>query len=419
MTLVELRRIKKRIEEYASCAQMMRQDIRWVFSDAFLFEFEGRVNPKSPRWVSFVNVFCNARIVFWLIFIAAIPFLLISVIALKFRFDWSQSGSYGNMSATGKDIFVGFGAAAELPILSWYQFKRSGPPLYIQSARTLRQWINITSFDVLVITLTKFYEGHTALRTLPSGLRPLRLKLQWSLVKHVGLYSYWYSGFRKLREANISDEVLFIHSGLSAFAAVDVGLNVKFIAHGLLRHSIVFPDFNEVQTMTELEVNHVKTRCPHFNNVSRQVFRSVPKMKSTKDKRVLLLAAHGSYEELELLNEFLESLPFTGFEIGFRPRKNNFNFDIKSTDFKNDVAILSGDGSLMEVVAEFNPTLVVSTVSAGLIEASDAGCNIVCLASASDRVIIDMVYPMLESFLNWPRDHKQLSEMLVRFNDAP
>ena len=416
MTLFEQRRIKNRIEGYAYSAQMMRKDIRWVFSDAFLFEFAGRLIPKSLRWVSFINIFCNNRIVFWLIFFGAIPILLISAIALKFRFDWSESGSYRGMSATGKDIFVGFGAAAELPILSWYRSERGSHPLYIESARTLRQWINVTSFDLLAVMLKKFYEGHITLRNLPLELRPLRIKLQWSLIKHVGLYSYWFCGFKKLNETNISGDVLFIHSGLSAFAAVDIGLNVKFIAHGLLRHSIVFPDFKEIQTMSEIEVEHVKNRCPDFNNVIRQTFRSLPKLKSTRDKRVLLLAAHGTYEELELLNDFLVSLPLSEFEIGYRPRKNNAYKVAKGTDFRNDVRILSSDGSLMQAISEFNPALVVSTVSAGLIEASNAGCTSVCLASVGDRVIIDMVYPMLDCFLKWPQDHQELSEMILRLN---
>ena len=99
-----------------------------------------------------------------------------------------------------------------------------------------------------------------------------------------------------------------------------------------------------------------------------------------------------------------------------RPRNNGSGNKLVHGEYFSNIKVLCSDGSLLDLLTEIKPKIVVSTASAGLIEAKHIGCIPVTLASANDRVIIDMVFPMLDEFLNWPRDDSEVSCALLNLS---
>lgn len=404
---------KKKIEGFASAAQRVPQNRRWIFSDAFLYESEG--SNTSPNSISsiFLNRFFAITLVSKTALLIALLPVALSVILLKWRFDWRFRPNKKDAGTIANRLFVGFGAAAEQPLLNWYRSQSPEPVTYIDSAKSLVNWHKVPFLRFFNNTLSNFIDGQNALSCLPLELESLRLGLHVSLIKHVGLYSYWDTWFADLRKHGAKpEEILCIHSGLSTFAAVDNGYIVNFHAHGLIRHSIVFPDFTEMELMTEFELEHVKIRNPNFAKASLQGFRITPTVSPNKNKIVLFVAAFGSSEETDSFKRFTKTFPLTGYKFFLRPRINNEVTNYSPGDFLDNIEVLTSEGQLLDVLSTLNPKLVVSTASAGLVEADQIGCTPISLASESDRVIIDMVFPMLEAYLNWPRDEKAIFKLL-------
>ena len=408
---------KKKIESFSTAAQKFPQNTRWVFSDAFLFEKAGSQLETLPFYMVFLNWLLLSPLLLKLVSAISLVPVLLSVIILKWRFDWRFKSKKNRTEKYCNRIFVGFGAAAEEPMLAWYRDQANDAVAYIDSASSLAKWHHVPFFRLISRTKNNLIKGNSALKNLPEELKCLRALLHFSIVKHVALYSYWDVWYSELNSAAVDiDEIVAIHSGLSTFAAVDNNFKVNFLAHGLIRHSIVFPDFHRVELMTEPEILHVKNRFKNGVNISLQAYRSAGKNSVLKSRIILFIAADGSEQELDLFMRFASRFSSFQIKMYLRPRNNGSGNKLVHGEYFSNIKVLCSDGSLLDLLTEIKPKIVVSTASAGLIEAKHIGCIPVTLASANDRVIIDMVFPMLDEFLNWPRDDSEVSCALLNLS---
>ena len=272
---------------------------------------------------------------------------------------------------------------------------------------------NISLIELLKLTLRVYFKTDKYFPNLPVESQSLRFELYWSFAKNVAHYCYWLSFFKKIKNGCLqSPEVLVIHTGISAFAAVSQELPVRFVAHGLLRHSIVFPDFEKVEVMTISEKKHVQKRLPHLDNITLQKFRSI-KSSSTEKSGILLVSAYGSGEELDLFEIFSKRARELNQTLFFRPRPWQKGVDISMWPNLSNAKIIDQAISFEEVLVLVQPLIVASTVSAALVDAECFGSMPIVMASNDDRIIVDMVFPMLEKYHRWPQDNVIIEQKML------
>ena len=128
---------KKKIESFSTAAQKFPQNTRWVFSDAFLFEKAGSQLETPPFYMVFLNWLLLSPLLLKLVSAISLVPVLLSVIILKWRFDWRLKSKKNRTEKYCNRIFVGFGAAAEEPMLAWYRDQANDAVAYIDSASSL------------------------------------------------------------------------------------------------------------------------------------------------------------------------------------------------------------------------------------------------------------------------------------------
>lgn len=404
------------IEELASAAQAVPPEYRWIFSRSHILEKAGNPEVVISRFSKIFRIKSLALFVLSnrmrkLLVVGSI----LSILVLKYFCDWKHllSGKrlINGTCADGGDYFIGFGAAAETAMLDWYSAESGRVVKYVTGIKSIGMFLNVDFFELMRLTISTYLYVDKYFDQIFPGKRALRFELYMSFVKNVGYYCYWLIFFKTIKRDSLEPlEILVIQPGASAFAAVSAGLKVRYVAHGLLRHSLVFPDFEHVEVMTEYEIKHVQSRLPRLNQITLQRFRAIIPNDSAK-KGVLIVSAYGSDKELDLFEVFAEKVKVSGQPLFFRPRPWQKGVDLAGRKNLLTAQIIDQAMDFSDLLNLIEPAYVASTVSAALVDADSFGSIPIVMGSKDDRVMVDMVFPMLHQYCHWPQNESLIQEM--------
>lgn len=394
LSLIEKKSI---IESHAYSAQKTPQIHRWIYADAIIFEkIVSKIRKKNPSYTDFI--FQNKPIISLFIFIMSFP-VIINVIFIWLILFLKNLYHQPRHKNNAKLLFIGFGANAESSLLRTYKEKKI---IYINSIYSTYGLQKISLNFFIKRSLRNFSSSIKNIKKMPPNLDSLKHVMLFSIIKNVAKYSYWDAWFSQLKKQYIDvQEVVLIHTSYSAHAAVNNNFNVKFLAHGMIRHSIVFPDFNSYELLYKEEIMHVKRRMHNNVNTTLQKSKKFNYIDKDKAKGIIIIVAYGSIDELMLIKNFLSCINKFKLPIWLKLRNNGENISLENYRTIKDINIIDSSNDLNSVLNKLQPKFAVSTVSAGLFEARDAGCIPITLANSDDRTIIDVVFPYLESALNW------------------
>lgn len=309
-------------------------------------------------------------------------------------------------------LFVGFGAGAEEALFKEYR-DRSRWPVHrvnlvdVASMGRVRQ-VGIRS--AMCILWTACTTISLTIRQLPGALQSRRIEFLTHGGLRLGTYSYMRAWFDSLRGQCAADaEFCFLAADTTAFAAADAGAKTRYLQHGFVRRSLLLPDFDCIDSLTDDETQYFRRSLPR----AEVRLRSVEMLRVDELTDEILVAS--VYEEADEMRRVMGLLDWAlGDDCTVRVRphpREDRSFWNNEVDPRL-VQIEDGDASFHDALRRLRPRIVVSWYSTAVADALNCGIVPVTLSDETTPAVADMVYPLLERALRWPRDKERIAEVM-------
>ena len=306
-------------------------------------------------------------------------------------------------------FFVGFGAGAEEYLFDRYCVDSRVPVARIKQTEpeSMMAWHRISPIAGISALFTSLALARQAMNSLPEACLPWKADFLTFVGMRLGSFSYYSAWFADLKEkAPYMEEVCFVSPDTSAFAAVNAMLQTRFLQHGLLAHSLIFPEFDSVDAITADEASHLRYRLPRAL-VNLDAFPTVS-IVTRNPECVLVTSIYGSNEEMLKVVPLLEFLVGKGLNIHVRPHPREDPEFWLSSIFSFDIVIEDSNEPFDAAIERLRPSLVVSWFSTTLMEALCSSTIPVSVSFLDDKNLVDTVYPIFARCLQWPSNHEDL-----------
>lgn len=328
------------------------------------------------------------------------------------RLCWRQ-GRVKSGHAIQERIFVGFGAAAEEALFEQYQDESEDAVARLDQTGvgTLGAFHAIGWVQALKTLRMAHRQALEAIASIPEKLKPWRLDFLTHAGIRLGQYSYmrtWFADVRLL--APQLCEVCFLSADTPAFAAVDAGLPTRYCQHGLIRRSLVLPNFDVIDALTIDEREHFSNRIP---TARVRIIKTLNSSTSAPAGPGILVASqHETAEEMARIAPLLDWMKSRGIPIVVRPhpREDRAFWHVHGSRW--DCVIDDSDSSFTLAVKRLRPRFIVSWYSTALVDALEYGILPITVSHAGNPNIQDLVYRLLDRVLYWPRDAELLASLL-------
>lgn len=340
----------------------------------------------------------------------AIVFLvgLMEVLRLCWRQGRERSGH-----TIQERIFVGFGAAAEETLFEQYRAESKDAVIRLDQTKveTLGAFHAIGWLQALKTLRTAHRRALESVSSIPDELKPWLLDFLTHAGMQLGQYSYmrtWFADVRMI--APQLHEVCFLSADTPAFAAVDAGLPTRYLQHGMIRRSLVFPIFDVIDPLTIDEREHISNRIP---TAQVRFIRTLNSSTSAPHGPGILIASHHeTAEEMARIAPLLDWMKSRGILIVVRPhpREDRAFWHVHGTRW--NCVIDDSDRSFMLAVKRLRPRFIVSWYSTALVDALKYGVLPITVSHAGNPNVLDMVYRLFDRALHWPRDAELLATLL-------
>jgi hypothetical protein len=389
--------------------QQLPAGLHWAVADGgLLFAISsGKSIERGPRGRALYRLFRLAR---RLRQEASIVFLVGLVEVL--RLCWRQGRVRSGLTIQER-IFVGFGAAAEEALFGQYQAESEDSVVRLDQAEvgTLGAFHTVGWIQTLKTLRMAHRRALEAVASVPGGLKPWRLDFLTSAGMRLGQYSYMRTWFADVRiSAPQLREVCFLSADTPAFAAVDTGLPTRYLQHGLIRRSIVLPNFDVIDALTFDEREHFSNRIPTARVRFIKTLNSIPP--SLRGQGVLIASHHESAEEMERMVPLLDWFESRGIPIVVRPHPQEDRAFWRAHGSRWSCVIDDSDRSFMLAVKRLHPRFIVSWYSTALVDALEYGILPITVSHAGNQNIQDLVYQLFDRAIHWPRDAEMLAFLL-------
>ena len=310
-------------------------------------------------------------------------------------------------------FFVGFGAGAEESLFTGYMARKGLPVARVDQTKveSMGQWHRVGVLQALASLMHSHTLARQAIASLPEEYGPWKVDFQTYVGMQLGYFSFVNAWFAKLKEnAPGLIEVCFLSPDTAAFAAINIGLPTCFLQHGLIRHSLVLPMFDQVDALTHDEITHIRRRLPTANiRLARPVMTSIAR----RNPRCILVASvYGHHEELRRIIPVIEYMSELGLTIYMRPHPREDREFWQSGNLPFVVKLEDSDTSFDAALERLRPSLVVSWFSTALVDALYRGIIPVSVSAGDDPNVADMVYPLFSRCLQCPQDAGVLERLL-------
>lgn len=342
--------------------------------------------------------------------LAGLAVLVIGGLELA-RLLWRQGGAQAR-GPVPERVFVGFGAGSEALLFERYCAQEQGPVMRLDETEvsTFGAWHAVKPLHGLRTLWSAYRTASRALAQLPPAFASMRLEFLTFVARRLGRYSYTLAWFKRLHaEHPHVREVSFLSADTTSYAAVAAGLSTRYTQHGLVRASLLLPDFDVIEALTEEEGRFFQRRVPG----ARLVMQAYPRLGTPSlNHGILIASVYGHEDELSLILPALAWARRTGQPVWVRPHPAESRRFWSPEVLGPDVRIEDSDPSFLAALQRLRPRLVLSWFSTALADALQCGIVPVTVNSEGSAALHDLVYPLAERALLWERHGAQIQRAL-------
>lgn len=321
-------------------------------------------------------------------------------------------GSEGEKAQFPTRVFVGFFAGSEEMLYSRYLGENTVPVAQLNQldVSTFGRWYRLGLPAAFRAFMAAYRTAMDAISGLPDFLLDRRLEFMTFAAMRLGVYSYMRAWFENLRSCHQSiQEVCFLSADTPAFAAVDAGLPTRYLQHGLIRNSLILPEFKDVDALTVDEMRHFQNRLPQ----AKVRLNAYPNIGSNGlGNGILIASIYEKRSELELVLPFLEWAREHHIQITVRRHPCEDSLFWSGLAKQHAIRIEDSDSSFEGALKRLRPRLVLSWYSTALADALQCGIIPVTVNDESSQTVKDMVYPLFDRTLQWPRHRDEIVQLL-------
>jgi hypothetical protein len=221
----------------------------------------------------------------------------------------------------------------------------------------------------------------------------------------LGTYAF-HRAFWEVQSQENVQEVAFVSPDIPAFACIDAGHAARFLQHGLLSRSLLFPCFEKIDALTADESDYLSQLLPNSRISTDTIERPAKKPKHT-----VLIVARWRHDAEDIQATQLFSTWAKNHDLRLIVRlhpASDSDFWIENFP---DMEIVSQDLSIEAILRQFLPKFVISWYSTVLAESLLMGLIPVTFAGENTRGMHDLVYPLYHRTLHWPEDRSKLKKI--------
>ena len=163
-------------------------------------------------------------------------------------------------------FFVGFGAGKEDQIYGEYCDERHDSVGRLDQTEpvSFAQWHPVGVIAGFRSLARAVDSARAALAALPPHLTTRYVDFATFVGMRIGNYAYMRAWFAALKAnaGSLLQEVAFVAADTAAFASVDAGLPTCYLQHGMIRRSLLLPNFGRVEALTDDEAEFMAARLP-------------------------------------------------------------------------------------------------------------------------------------------------------------
>jgi hypothetical protein len=311
--------------------------------------------------------------------------------------------------------FVGFRTGKEEELFARYCAKHSGivGRLDQLSVASLVVWHRVGFLHGLGSLARALKEAQGALRALPKACGPWTTDFMTHAGTKAGYFAFMRAWFETLR-ARAGDpmsEVAFLSADTAAFAGVAAGLATCYLQHGMIRHSTLLPAFTRVEALTADEAGFMRCRLPRANvTLCPQLGSALTHARMARE--ILIASIYGEPRYISQLAPVVRWAADNKVMVRVRPHPCENGSFWRDYEAGGKVVVEMGDADIHQAMNRLRPRFMVSLFSTALLDALECGIIPVTVCADDDRNVADMVYPLFQRSLRWPRDHALLERAL-------
>ncbi len=317
------------------------------------------------------------------------------------------------------NVFSGFGASSEEYLYVDYISQSKGNTLRINWATQggVHHLGCPSLADILCLVFQNAFGQTNKLKNSIDEVSSNAVDFMTVCAANIAAYSF-YRSFWKMAKWQGVKEVATLALDVPAYACVDEGISTIYLQHGLMALSILIPEkLDCINALTADEELFFKATSG-VGRINR-VINIAGDIGERND--VLMMMSMNVFQEERLLacEPLIQWAEKIGLQILIRPTpavtRENLNLLLKRIP-----------GSLCDNLADplsvsfekWRPKLVTAWTSTGLATALDYGCLPISLCNPEDNDLWgNMIYPMKERVLFWPRD-KGLIEAAIQSKEV-
>lgn len=181
---------------------------------------------------------------------------------------------------------------------------------------------------------------------------------------------------------------------------------VQFHQHGLLKRTVALAPFARIVCLTAEEKENFESRSSAVVSLA-EVQRVLPDRDATC---AILGLVYLPTDRLRVVEPFLRFLDGLGVTVIVRHHPSTS--DMEGREWLGRYVVDDASRTFLESLKTYRPTLVVSWFSTTLALALRAGILPVCVSDPDEAVFDQMIYPMRERVLFWPRDERLIARAI-------
>lgn len=313
-----------------------------------------------------------------------------------------------NLQGREEHLFVGKGALSDRRLLTVLEGHQGG------NARTVDEDDLSSFFTIQTVSLRSLVRAWWSV-VCGLGQRLARVEPQafpssfclTALISSGPKYIYLLAWFKKYLQAGGNPTVTFTAASAAVtFAAVAAGVRARYIPHGFLAYSIVFPDFAEVWCNNRWEAAHVRSRLPR----ARVLLRPDPVAYGRTRPLVAIVGVYSDESDLDRCRSFIRWARERGWPIVVRPHPFDRTDYWRRWDGVPGVTLSYERITFDDFLGKYRPSLLATWYSSTIMDALRHG--IVPLSwSKGGSYVEDTVIPFDRLALRWPEQCQLVRRM--------
>lgn len=303
-----------------------------------------------------------------------------------------------------KRIFVGFGAKSEEHLYTDYLSQSQATSLRINHVthEGMRE-LGCPSLLSIIYVLARNAIGYSAkLKKATHEVSSNAIDFLVACSLNIGTYAFYRSYWRMAKSRGV-DEVTFLASDVPAFACIDEGINTLYLQHGLIALSVLISKFSRINVLTSDEETYLKALLKDVQIIRTAKLR---RDNSSKKEVFMFLLSNIFLEHLIAPEPIVQWATRAGLQVVLRPPPNITKEGLADLHRRFPNCLLDDFTIPLHVSLEtWAPKFVASWASTGLATALDFGCLPISLCDPFvNDATWNMIYPMQNRVLFWPRD---------------